>query len=297
MTDVHRTPDDRFADLPGYPFPPSFTEVDGLRLARVDEGDGHPVVLVHGEPTWGYLWRRVIPGLLDAGLRVVVPDQVGFGRSDKPTDRGWYTYDRLVESFAGHLEALDLGEPVTLVVHDWGGPVGLRWAVEHPDLVARLVVLDTGLYTPGTRMSEAWQRFRDFVEQAESLPIGMLVQGATTTDLPAEVVAAYDAPFPSPASQAAALALPLLVPTDDEHPSAAAMASVASALRSWEHPTLVVWGEHDQILSPRVGERLADRIPGVVGDVRLVPGGHFLQEDAGPAIAEHIAGFVGASSL
>jgi haloalkane dehalogenase len=292
MTDIARTPEERFADLPGFDHEPRYVEVDGLRLARVDEGEGHPVVLVHGEPTWGFLYRSVIPPLLGAGLRTVVPDQVGFGRSDKPTDRGWYTYDRLVETFAAHLDALSFDEPVTLVVHDWGGPVGLRWAVEHPDKVARLVILDTGLYARGTRMGEAWQRFRDFVEQSVSLPIGQLVQGATLTALPGEVVAAYEAPFPDDASQAAALALPLLVATDDDHPSAAAMARTGEALRSWERPTLVIWGEQDQILPPAVGEKMARMIPGADDEIVRVEGSHFLQEDAGAEIGRLIANFV-----
>jgi haloalkane dehalogenase len=287
--DTTRTPDARFADLPGFPYEPRYSDVDGLRLARVDDGDGHPVVLVHGEPTWGYLWRTVLPPLLEAGARVVVPDQVGFGRSDKPTDRSWFTYDRLVASFAGHMEACALEEPVTLVVHDWGGPVGLRWAVEHPEQVARLVILDTGLYARGTRMPAIWQTFRDHCEVATSLPIGLLVQGGTLTELSDEVVGAYEAPFHDDEAQAGALALPLLVPTHDDHPSAETMIAVAERLRSWEQPTTVIWGEQDEILPLAVGEHLARAIPGATDPVIGVRGSHFLQEDAGPEIGARIA--------
>lgn len=296
-----RTPDERFADLPGWPYEPSYAEVGDLRLARVDEGDGHPVVLVHGEPTWGYLWRKVVPPLLDAGLRAVVPDQVGFGRSDKPARREWYTYDRLVESFAGHLDAIALDEPVTLVVHDWGGPVGLRWAVEHADRVARLAILNTGLYrprssderhAPGGRMSEAWQRFHDFVEAATSLPIGQLVRGGTANGLDDEVVAAYEAPFHDEASQSGALALPLLVPTHDDHPSARAMGETLTALGDWEKPVLLLWGADDPIIPPEVGERLAAAIGSAVGVETVSPAAHFLQEDAGDEIGRRLVRFV-----
>lgn len=295
MDDVVRTPDERFDDLPGWPYPAHYAEVDGLRLARVDEGGGAPVVLLHGEPTWGFLWRRVVPLLLAAGRRVVVPDQVGFGRSDKPTDRDWYSYDRLTSSFSGHLDAAVGDEPVTLVVHDWGGPVGLRWAVEHPERVERLVILDTGLYAPGGRMSEAWMQFRDFIASVDDLPIGRLVQGATATPLPDEVIAGYEAPFPNAASKAGALALPLLVPTADDAPGATEMHEVLRALGDWQRPTLVLWGEDDPIIPPRVGERMVAAIP-TADALFTVPGSHFLQEDSGEAIGERIVGFLDSGS-
>jgi haloalkane dehalogenase len=292
-----RTPDERFADLPEWPYQRRHVQVDQLRLARVDQvppagpDRPHPVVLVHGEPTWGYLWRKVLPPLLDAGLRTVVPDQVGFGRSDKPARRDWYSYDRLVDSFAAHLDALDL-EPVTLVVHDWGGIVGLRWAVEHPERVARLVLLNTALWTPGGRHSEAWLRFRRFVERAEELPIGRLIDGAALTDLPDRVLAAYEAPFHEPAAQAGALALPLLVPLSDQDPGARQMHQTGLQLLTWDKPALVLWGADDPILPPVIGERFARDLPGA-GELETVRGAHFLQEDAGHEIGERIARFVG----
>ncbi|MEX1163518.1 MAG: haloalkane dehalogenase [Nitriliruptor sp.] len=294
MVDVRRRDEDRFVDLPGWEHEPARTEVEvegtsfGLAHVEVGPGEGHPVVLLHGEPTWGYLYRTVLPGLAAAGLRAIAPDHVGFGRSDVPLDQGWFTYDRVVASFGAHLDAIVGDEPVTLVVHDWGGPIGLRWAVEHPERIARLVVLDTALYAPGGTPTEAWTAFRRLVEGADELPIGWLVAGGTVTELPAEVRAAYDAPFPDAASQAGAKALPLLVPTSDDDPAADAMWRTLQALRGWDHPTLIVWGGDDRILPPKVGERWARDVPGCTG-LHVLPGaGHFLQEDAGPRIAELI---------
>lgn len=288
-----RTPDERFAGLPGWPWDSRYDHWDGLRLARVDEGDGAAVVLLHGEPTWGYLYRKVLPPLLGAGHRVVVPDLPGFGRSDKPTERAWFTYDRLVASFDAHVAMAGLDEPFTLVVHDWGGPIGLRWAVDHPDRVARLVILNTLLYAPGGRPSDAWLAFRDFVARSDELPVGMLVRRATATGLDDDVAAAYEAPFHARSAQAGALSLPLLVPTDDAHPAAAEMWRVNQALGDWHTPTLMIWGEDDPILPLRAGERWAERIPGVTRLVPLSPAAHFLQEDQGERIGELVAGFVG----
>ncbi len=203
--DVFRTPDERFEGLPEFPFEPHYREVDGLRLAHLDEGEGRPVVFFHGEPTWSYLWRKVIPPVRDAGYRCIAPDYAGFGRSDKPTDLGWYSYDRHTQLMAGLLDDLDLRE-ATAVVHDWGGPIGLRLAVEHPDWISRLVIMDSGLFTGEQRMSEAWLRFRDFVERTDDLPVSMLVRRACHTDPGDDVAAAYDAPFPTPESKAGASA-------------------------------------------------------------------------------------------
>lgn len=294
MVDVVRTPDERFDGLPGWDHPPHYVEVAGHRLAHVDVGAGPTVVLLHGEPTWGYLWRSVVPGLVEAGLRAFVPDQIGFGRSDKPTVRRWFTYDRLVDSFAGHLDAAGIDGPVTLVVHDWGGPVGLRWAVNNPERVARLVILNTALYASGGTPSAAWQQFRSYVESADELPIAQLVQGAATTDLADDVVAGYEAPFHEPAAQAGALALPVIVPVSDDDPGADEMIATLEELGRWEKPTLVIWGEQDPILPRRIGERFARDIPGAQ-EIIGVDGSHFLQEDSGPRIAQEIAGFIGAT--
>ena len=210
MTDAIRTPDELLDGLPGFPWRPRFREVDGLRLAHVDEGDGAPVVMWHGEPTWGFLWRKVAVPVLEAGHRVVLPDLPGFGRSDKPMDPAWYSYDRHVAMAATLLEDLDL-RGATFVVHDWGGPIALRLAVEHPDRVDRIVAMDTGVFTGGRRMNDAWQAFADFVRRTEDLPVGMLVRRGCHTDPGDAVAAAYDAPFPSIASKAGARAFPDLI--------------------------------------------------------------------------------------
>jgi haloalkane dehalogenase len=207
MTDAHRAPDELFEGLPDYPFAPHYRAVDGLRMAHVDEGEGAPVVFWHGEPTWSYLWRNVIPPVRDAGFRCVAPDLMGFGRSDKPIDLDWYSYDRHVATAATLVDDLDLRD-ATFVVHDWGGPIGLRVAVEKPDRVSRIAILDTGLWTGRQRMSDAWWAFRNFVERTEDLPISFLVDGATKRSLreeerrltmcPSRPSRARPAPAPSP---------------------------------------------------------------------------------------------------
>src|SRR4051794_12550850 len=210
-TEIFRTPDERFANLPGYDFEPNYVEIDGLRLHYVEEGpsDGTPIVCFHGEPSWAYLYRKMIPIFAGAGYRVVAPDYAGFGRSDKPTDRGWYSYDRHVELVARLLGSLDL-DHVTVVVQDWGGPIGLRWAVENADRVARLVILNTGLFTG--RVSKGFMAWRNFAERNPDLPIGFVIQGATATEVSEDVLRGYEAPFPSAESKAGAAQFPLLVP-------------------------------------------------------------------------------------
>ncbi len=208
---VIRTPEDRFAALPDFPHQPHYRTVDGLRLAHLDEGDGSPVVFLHGEPTWSFLWRGAIPPVRDAGFRCIAPDYAGFGRSDKPTDPEWYTYDRHVEHMAALFDVLDLRD-ATVVLHDWGGPIGLRLAVDYPERVARLVLMDTGPFTGHQQMTKAWHRFRNFVDRTDDLPIGMLVRNACYTDPGEAVIAAYEAPFTTPESKAGAKAFPALVP-------------------------------------------------------------------------------------
>ena len=289
--DVYRTPDERFAELPGFPYEPSYREVDGLRLAHVDEGEGEPVVFVHGEPTWSFLWRKVIPPVLDAGYRCIAPDHAGFGRSDKPTELEWYSYDRHAELFADLLEHLDLRE-ATIVVHDWGGPIGLRAAVEHPDRIARMVIMDTGLFTGEQPMSEAWKAFRDFVERTEDLPIGFLVKGAVAREMPDDVFAAYEAPFPEARAKAGARAFPLMLPTTPEMPGGAAGKRVLEALRTDERPKLHLWADSDPIIQFKVGERFAAAINAAPPE-KIEDASHFLQEDAGEQIGERIAEWLG----
>jgi haloalkane dehalogenase len=282
--DVFRTPDERFEDLPGFAYEPHYVDVDGLRLHHLDEGDGSTVVCFHGEPSWSFLYRHVLDGLVASGHRVVCPDLVGFGRSDKPTDQRWYTYDRHVETVSRHLDALDL-DGVTVVVQDWGGPIGLRWAVEHAARVARLVVLNTGLFTG--RVSKGFMAWRDFAERTPDLPIGRIIQGGTTTDLPPEVVAAYDAPFPTPESKAGAQRFPLLVPLTADDAGAAEMLAVRDALAGWEKPALVAFSDTDPVFPfPQAGEQFTALLPTAGEQVRIEGAAHFLQEDRGAEIAE-----------
>ena len=291
MTDAFRTPDERFEGLPGFPFEPQYREVDGLRLAHLDEGEGRPVVFFHGEPTWSFLWRKVIPPVRDAGYRCIAPDLPGFGRSDKPADVGWYSYDRHVELTTSLFQELGLRD-ATAVVHDWGGPIGLRIAVEHPEWISRLVILDTGLFTGRQRMTDAWNAFRDFVDRTEDLPVGMLVRRACFTDPGDEVAAAYEAPFPDAASKAGARAFPLILPTEPEAPGAAAGQRVLEALRDHDRPTLALWADSDPVLPPEVGGRFCEAI-GAPPPRLIENASHFLQEDAGERIGVLIGEWLG----
>jgi haloalkane dehalogenase len=291
--EIFRTPDERFENLPGYDFAPHYAEVGGLRLHYVDEGHGDPVVCFHGEPTWAYLYRKVARVLLDAGHRVVCPDYPGFGRSDKPTERGWYTYDRHVEHVSALLDRLDLRN-ATVVVQDWGGPIGLRWAVEHADRVARLVILNTGLFTG--RVSKGFLAWRDYAARNPDLPVGRVIQGATTSDVPPEVVAAYEAPFPTPESKAGAAQFPLIVPISEDDPGAKEMRAVADELSRWEKPCLVAFSDNDPVFPhPRAGQVFVDLIPGAGEQVTIEGAAHFLQEDRGERIGEEIVRFLAAT--
>jgi haloalkane dehalogenase len=287
MTEAVRTPEEALEGLPGFPFAAHYRDVDGLRLAHIDEGEGAPVVFVHGEPTWSFLWRKVIGPVRDAGYRCIAPDLAGFGRSDKPIDIGWYSYDRHTELTATLLEDLDV-RGATIVVHDWGGPIGLRLAVEHAERIERIVILDTGLFTGHQRMTDAWTAFRDFVERTEDLPVGFLVRGACKNDPGDEVIAAYDAPYPDAASKAGARAFPLLIPRSPDAPGAAAGQRVQDALAADRRPTLIMWADSDPVLPFGVGERFAQAIAGPPPRA-IEDASHFLQEDQGPLIGQLIA--------
>jgi len=292
MADVFRTPDERFGGLPGYDFDPHWFETGGLRLHYLDEGSGDPVVCFHGEPSWSFLYRKMLPPLRDAGHRVICPDYAGFGRSDKPTEMGWYTYDRHVELMGELLGSLDLRD-TTVVVQDWGGPIGLRWAVDNADRVARLVILNTGLFTG--RVSKGFMAWRNFAERNPDLPVGFIIQGATTTELPDEVVAAYEAPWPNAESKAGVAQFPLIVPMSDEDPGAAEMRAVSDELSRWDKPALVAFSDSDPVFPyPRSGQVFCDLIPGAGEQVRVEGAAHFLQEDRGEQIAAEILRFFAA---
>jgi haloalkane dehalogenase len=290
VTDAVRAPDERFADLPGFPFAPRYLEQDDLRMHYIDEGEGEPVLCLHGEPTWSFLYRKMIPGLA-AVARVVAPDYFGFGRSDKPTASEWYTFERHSASIRRLVEELDLRR-VTLVVQDWGGPIGLRLAVEQPDRVDRLVILNTGL-GGGLPPSESWLRFREVVRAAGGdFQPGRLIRTAAVRGLADDVVAAYEVPFPTPESKAGVLAFPEQVPTEPEHPNTAPLLAIREALRSWEKPSLVLFGDSDPIFGPEVADAIARWIPGAQPAELVEGAGHFVQEDAGEEVALRIVEFL-----
>jgi haloalkane dehalogenase len=287
MTDAARTPEDRFEGLPDFPFSPRWRDVDGLRLAHLDEGDGPPVLMLHGEPTWSFLWRKVLPPVRDAGFRVIAPDLAGFGRSDKPTDLSWYSYDRHTALVGELVERMDL-RGATIVVHDWGGPIGLRVAVEHAERFDRLVMMDTGLFTGEQRMTDAWMAFRSFVERTEDLPVSLLVRRACHSDPGDEVARAYDAPYTDAASKAGARAFPLMLPLSPDAPGAAAGRRVEEALRADRRPTLLLWADSDPVLPLAAGEQLA-QVLGAAPPHIVPEASHFLQEDQGPLVGRLIA--------
>lgn len=293
MRDVSRPPDDAFAELPDFPFPPRYREIDGLRLAHIDEGEGAPVLFVHGEPTWSFLYRHLIPPVRDAGYRCLAPDLAGFGRSDKPTDPGWYSYERHVAHLASLVDELDL-RGATIVVHDQGGPIGLRVATAQPERIERIVVLDTDLATGHTRRTQTWFDFRDFVARTEDLPIGPLIRGGCKHDPGENVIAAYAAPFPDASSKAGARAFPQLIPLSPEAPAAAANQRVREALREAGRPTLMLWADADPIYPLSGGQRFAESLgcppPRVIEDAA-----HFLQEDQGPLLGALIAEWLAAT--
>jgi len=298
--DLLRTPDERFAGLPDFPFRPHFLEVptgDGgdLRIHYLDEGprDGAVVVLMHGEPSWSFLYRRVIPFLVAAGLRCVAPDLVGFGRSDKPAAQGDHTYARHVEWMRAALfDRLGL-QRVTLVCQDWGGLIGLRLVGEHPERFARVVAANTFLPTGDEPASEAFLQWQAFSQSADTLPVGGVVSMGCATPLAPEVVAAYDAPFPDESYKAGVRCLPMLVPVQPDDPAAAANRQAWAALRRFDRPFLCSFSDGDPIMRGRDEVFLAE-VPGTKGvRHRVITGaGHFLQEDRPEELALAVAEFV-----
>ncbi len=287
--EVFRTPEERFADLPGFPYEPRYRDWEGLRLAHVDEGAGPPVVMLHGEPTWGFLYRKLLPPLIEAGYRCVVPDLPGFGRSDKPVADDWYSYDNHTRAIVSLLEELDL-DGVTLVMQDWGGPIGLRAAtLEVPERVARLVAMDTGVFTGHQPMSEGWLRFRDFVARNRDLPIRPLITGSCKREPSPEVVAAYEAPFPGEESKAGPRSFPPMIPLEPDAPGAAEGQAVARALLDERRPALLLWADSDPALPLDPVGRLVQSLFPTADQLTVVQeAGHFLQEDQGELIGRTI---------
>jgi haloalkane dehalogenase len=297
--DVLRTPDREFVGLPDFPFAPHYVDVpsgDGgrLRVHYLDEGDptAPTVLLMHGEPSWCFLYRHMIPVLVDAGLRCVAPDLVGFGRSDKPAERADYTYARHVAWMQAFFDATAL-DAVTLVGQDWGGLIGLRLVAAHPERFARVVAANTFLPTGDTAVTEAFRRWQEFSQTVPTFPAGAIVNRGCTSDLTPEVIAAYDAPFPDEAMKAGARQFPMLVPTTPDDPEAADNRAAWEVLERYERPFLCAFSDSDPITagSDRVLKR---RIPGCAGQPHTVieGAGHFLQEDRGPELARVVADFV-----
>jgi len=296
--DILRTPDDRFAGLPGYSFAPHYAEVDGLRLHYLDEGprQAAPILLLHGEPSWSYLYRTMIPVLTAAGHRCVAPDLVGFGRSDKPAERGAYTYQRHVDWIGGLLVALALRD-MTLVCQDWGGLIGLRLVAEQPARFARVVAANTFLPTGDVTPGPAFLAWREDSQTTPHFHVGGILKGGCATTLADGVVAAYDAPFPDDRYTAGARQFPLLVPASPDDPAAPANRAAWDVLHRWTKPFLTAFSDRDPVTHG--GDAIFQReIPGCAGQphTTITGAGHFLQEDRGEQLARVVADFIEESS-
>ncbi len=293
MSAVLRTPDDRFANLPGFPFQPRYVTLGDTRMHYVDEGQGQIILCLHGEPTWSYLYRKMIPPLA-ARHRVVAPDFVGFGRSDKYADRSAYTFQMHVDKLTEFLGALDL-RGITLVCQDWGGLIGLRVAAENPARFARLVIMNTGLPTGDEKPSEGFLRWREFAAKQDDLPVGFIMQRTLVGggEIDPNVIAAYEAPFPDTSYKAGAMQFPLLVPIAPEDPGSEGMRRARHVFSKWSQPALVMFADQDPVTAG--GDRFFRRLIPTAKDqpeITIHGASHFLQEDAGPEIAEHILQFI-----
>jgi len=288
--DILRTPDERFENLPGYNYDPHYVEVNGLRMHYIDEGDGDPVLCLHGEPSWCYLYRKMVPKLAE-GSRVVCPDLFGFGRSDKPAAKDDYTYELHYNALQTFIESVDL-QRATLVCQDWGGLLGLPLAVDNPDRFIRLVIMNTGL-PAGEPMGEAFMQWREISSKMTDMPVGNILQGGTVSDLPQDVIDAYNAPFPDGSYKAGAHVFPLLVPVSQDDPAVPYMKRARQRLKEWTKPALVMFSDSDPITAGGDAYFRAT-IPSAKDEpeITIQDAGHFLQEDKGEEIARHIAEFI-----
>ena len=292
--EILRTPDERFENLPGFAFEPHYVETSGLRLHYLDEGSAGapPVLLLHGEPSWCYLYRKMVPVIARAGLRAVAPDFAGFGRSDKPASRDDYSYQFHVDLMAAFVEKLGLRD-ITLVCQDWGGLIGLRVAAEHEARFARVVAANTFLPTGDNPPGEAFLRWQKFSQEVPELRIGRIINGGCVTELSPEVIAAYEAPFPEERYKAGARAFPALVPTRPDDPASAPNRKAWEVLRRWEKPFLTAFSDSDPIT--RGGDRaFQSLVPGTKGQqhTTIAGAGHFLQEDKGEQLAAVVVEFI-----
>ncbi len=291
---ILRTPEERFLNLPGYDFEAHFVNVDDMRLHYVDEGpaDAAPVLLLHGEPSWSYLYRSMIPPIVEAGLRAIAPDLIGFGKSDKPAEQSEYSYQRHVAWMREFLESLDLRN-ITLVCQDWGSLIGLRLAAENEERFDRIVLANGGLPTGDQNMPMAFRVWRAFARFSPWFPIGRLIQVGTVSKLPPEVVAAYDAPFPDSSYKAGARAFPRLVPTTPDDPAAPANRAAWDVFRTWQKPFLTSFSDGDPI-TRGLDKVFVKRVPGAKNQphTTIKGAGHFLQEEKGPEFAKVIIDFL-----
>jgi len=290
--DYLRTPDESFENLPGYDFAPNYVYVEGARIHCVDEGSGPVVLLLHGEPTWSYLYRRMIPLLTAAGLRTVAPDLVGFGKSDKPSKRTDYTYKAHVAWISGLLDEMKLTD-ITVFGQDWGGLIGLRLVAERPELFARVVMSNTGLPT-GEGMSDAFLRWREFSQNTPEMPIGAIIAGGcASVKLTSEEIAAYDAPFFDESYKEGARQFPVLVPADPENEAVPDNKRAWESLATFDKPFLCAFGDSDPI-TRGADARMRETIPGAKGQphTTIEGGGHFIQEDRPEELSKVIIDFV-----
>jgi haloalkane dehalogenase len=302
MMKTLRTPDEQFSNLPGYPFDPNYVEIpDGeggsLRMQYIDEGshDADPVLLLHGEPSWSYLYRKMIPIITEAGYRAIAPDLVGFGRSDKPADRSDYTYQRHVDWAQAWLDRLDL-QRITLVCQDWGGLIGLRLVANNPDRFARVVAANTGLPTGDTPISDAFLKWRKFSLAVPVFDLAAIIAMGCQNPLSENVAAAYNAPFPDDTYKAGARIFPSLVPITPDDPASPANRKAWEVLSNFDNPFLTAFSDGDPITSG--GERIFQkRVPGANGQphTTIKGGGHFLQEDCGEKLARVVVNFMQAT--
>jgi haloalkane dehalogenase len=293
-----RTPDERFDNLPGWPFAPRYVEINGVRVHYVDEGAGETILCLHGEPTWSYLYRKMIPPLA-AQYRLVAMDFVGFGRSDKYTEIRDYSYQMHHDMVVGFIEALDL-QGITLVCQDWGGIIGLPIATEMPERFVRLVIMNTGLPGGDIHLGKGFANWREYAERVgRDMPVGQVIaRSAVGVEIPPEVQAAYDAPFPDSGYKAGVAAFPLLVPEKPKDPGAADIRAARKALMRWLKPALVMFSDSDPVTGG-ADELFIKLIPTANSQPRIIikDTGHFLQEEQGEAIAEHILAFLARTPL
>jgi haloalkane dehalogenase len=288
-----RTPDERFDNLPDFPFEPHYVDINGARVHYVDEGEGETILCLHGEPTWSFLYRKMIP-VLSSGHRVVAMDFIGFGRSDKFSDQADYSFDMHRSTIARFIEKLDL-QGITAVVQDWGGLLGLHVASEMPDRFSRLVIMNTGLPTGDSPPTEGFMKWRAYATSTPDLPCGMIVRRSAVNreSITDEIVAAYDAPFPDVSYKAGAQMFPRLVPIEPDQPGAGEMRETREALSRCTKPALVMFSDGDPVT--RGGDRFFRKlIPSAKDEPEIVieGAGHFLQEEKGEEIARHIVSFI-----